>query len=100
LHLAAAQGHAEVVRALNAGADPEIRDTKHAADALGWAEFFKKSHIVQLLRDTGRRRLIRAGTERIWSSAGFGPLHGSQLPQPSGDPVPTGAGLVHQPPLA
>jgi ankyrin repeat protein len=52
LHLAAAQGHAEVVRLLlDAGADPRIRDTKHDGDALGWAEFFKKPEIVQLLRD-------------------------------------------------
>jgi ankyrin repeat protein len=52
LHLAAAHGHAEVVRLLlDAGADPRIRDTKHDGDALGWAEFFKKPDIVQLLRD-------------------------------------------------
>ena len=52
LHLAASQGHAEVVRALlNVGADPEIRDSKHDGNALGWAEFFKKPEIVQLLRD-------------------------------------------------
>jgi len=52
LHLAAAQGHADVVRALlNAGADSRIRDSKHDGDALGWAEFFKKPEIVRLLRD-------------------------------------------------
>jgi len=52
LHLAAAQGHAEVVRLLlDAGADPRIRDTKHDGDAFGWAEFFKKPGILQLLRD-------------------------------------------------
>lgn len=52
LHLAAAQGHAEVVRLLlDAGADPRIRDTKHNGDAFGWAEFFKKPEIVQLLND-------------------------------------------------
>ena len=52
LHLAAAQGHAEVVRLLlDAGGNPRIRDTKHDGDALGWAEFFKKPDIVQLLRD-------------------------------------------------
>jgi ankyrin repeat protein len=52
LHLAAAQGHAEVVGALlDAGADPAIRDSKHDGDALGWAEFFRKPGIVQLLRD-------------------------------------------------
>jgi ankyrin repeat protein len=51
LHLAAAQGHAEVVRLLlDAGADPRIRDTKHDGDASGWAEFFKKPEIVQLLK--------------------------------------------------
>jgi hypothetical protein len=38
LHLAAAQGHAEVVRLLlAAGADPGIRDSKHHGDAVGWA---------------------------------------------------------------
>ena len=36
---------------LDAGADPHIRDTKHDGDALGWAEFFKKPEIVQLLKD-------------------------------------------------
>ncbi len=52
LHLAAAQGHAEVVRLLlDAGADPRIRDTRHDGDALGWAEFFNKPEIVQLLKD-------------------------------------------------
>jgi ankyrin repeat protein len=52
LHLAAAQGHAEVVRALlTAGADLRIRDSKHDGDALGWAEFFKKPETVQLLKD-------------------------------------------------
>jgi hypothetical protein len=51
LHLAAAQGHADIVRLLlDAGADPRIRDTKHDGDAFGWAEFFKKPEIVQLLR--------------------------------------------------
>jgi ankyrin repeat protein len=52
LHLAAAQGHADVVRLLlEAGADPRIRDTIHDGDALGWAEFFKKPEVVQLLKD-------------------------------------------------
>jgi ankyrin repeat protein len=40
LHLAAAQGHVEVVRLLlGAGADPNIRDSKHDGDAIGWAEY-------------------------------------------------------------
>jgi len=51
LHLAAAQGHAAVVRLLlDAGADPRIRDTKHDGDAFGWAEFFNKPGIVELLK--------------------------------------------------
>ena len=56
LHLGAAHGHAEVVRLLlDAGADPGIRDTKHDGDALGWAEFFNKPEIVQLLKDRALR---------------------------------------------
>ena len=52
LHLAAAQGHADVVRALlDAGGDAKIRDSKHGGDAFGWAEFFDRPAIVQLLRD-------------------------------------------------
>jgi ankyrin repeat protein len=55
LHLAASQGHAEVVRLLlSAGADPTIKDTKHHADAIGWADFFGQPEIVRLLRDNGR----------------------------------------------
>src|SRR4029078_11325078 len=51
LHLAAAQGHAGVVRSsLAPGADPRIRDTRHDSDAAGWAEFFKKADVVRLLR--------------------------------------------------
>jgi hypothetical protein len=51
LHLAAAQGHAEVVRPLlDAGVDPHIGDTKHDGDAFGWAEFFMKPEIVQWLK--------------------------------------------------
>ena len=57
LHLAAAQGHADIARLLlGAGADPRIRDTRHDGDALGWAEFFKKPEIVQLLKDRDRAR--------------------------------------------
>ena len=52
LHLAAAQGHVEVVRRLlDAGADPAIRDSKHHGDVVGWAEFFKQPEIVRLLKD-------------------------------------------------
>jgi ankyrin repeat protein len=52
LHLAASRGHAALVRALlEAGADPAIRDSTHQSDPLGWAEYFQKPEIVQILRD-------------------------------------------------
>jgi len=50
LHLAALGGHAEVARALlDAGADPHVRDGKHDGDARGWAEFFGRREILELL---------------------------------------------------
>lgn len=56
LHLAAMQGHEEVVRLLlEAGADARIRDTAHDSDPLGWAEFFKKPDVVQILKEHGAR---------------------------------------------
>ena len=50
LHLAAMSGAADVARVLlDAGADRTIHDSKHHSDALGWAEFFKRSDIVRML---------------------------------------------------
>jgi ankyrin repeat protein len=50
LHLAVMQDHVEIVRQLlEAGADPTIRDSKHHSDALGWATFFGRKEIVQML---------------------------------------------------
>ncbi len=61
LHLAAAQGHAEVVHLLlQAGADPGIRDSKHGGDAIGWAGHFGQGNVVQLLE----ARLPGAGPNR------------------------------------
>jgi ankyrin repeat protein len=56
LHLAASQGHADIVRLLlAAGADPRIRDSKHDSDPLGWAEFFRQPAIVRILEEhTGK----------------------------------------------
>jgi ankyrin repeat protein len=52
LHLAALGDHPEVVRLLlSAGADPRIHDSKHDSDALGWAEFFRRSEIVRILEE-------------------------------------------------
>ena len=51
LHLAVLGGHAEIVRILlDAGADPTIEDSKHHSGALGWAEFFGRTELVDLLR--------------------------------------------------
>ena len=50
LHLAALAGHEDVVRLLlEAGADPRVRDSKHDSDAIGWAEYFRRPRLVQLL---------------------------------------------------
>ena len=50
LHLAVLGGHAEMVRQLvQAGADPHIRDSQHNSDAIGWAKFFEREDLVQLL---------------------------------------------------
>jgi ankyrin repeat protein len=55
LHLAALAGHAEVARVLlAAGADPSIHDSMHDSDVLGWAEFFRRQHIVEVLTSHAR----------------------------------------------
>jgi ankyrin repeat protein len=50
LHLAVLADHAEVVRQLlAAGADSTIKDSAHESDAVGWAEFFGRENLVQIL---------------------------------------------------
>lgn len=54
LHLAVFGDHAAMVRLLlEAGADPSIHDSKHDADAIGWAEFFGRKQIVEMLKGHG-----------------------------------------------
>jgi ankyrin repeat protein len=36
---------------LDAGADPNIRDDKYNATALGWADFFGRSDFAELIWD-------------------------------------------------
>jgi ankyrin repeat protein len=51
LHLAVMAGHEEVARMLlDAGANPGIRDSKHDSDPIGWAEFFERPRLVQMLK--------------------------------------------------
>ncbi|MFL5481388.1 MAG: ankyrin repeat domain-containing protein [Gemmatimonadaceae bacterium] len=55
LHLAVLSGHVDVARALlEAGADSTIRDSAHDSDAHGWATFFRRQEIVELI-DRSRR---------------------------------------------
>jgi ankyrin repeat protein len=55
LHLAVLGNHPEAVRALlDAEANPTIRDSMHDSDALGWATFFRRNEIVDLIESSGR----------------------------------------------
>ena len=52
LHLAVLSNHVDVARALlAAGADSTIRDSLHDSDALGWATFFGRQEIIDLIKD-------------------------------------------------
>jgi ankyrin repeat protein len=41
---------------LDAGADPDIRDDKYDATALGWADFFGRDDFATLIREKGGRK--------------------------------------------
>lgn len=55
LHLAVCEGHAGVVRLLlAAGADPDIRDSKHDGDVFSWAEHCRHPELVPIITDARR----------------------------------------------
>jgi ankyrin repeat protein len=54
LHMTIESGAIEIARLLlDAGADPNIRDDKYNATALGWADFFCRSDFSDLIREKG-----------------------------------------------
>ena len=54
LHMTVESGAMDIARQLlEAGADPNIRDDKFDATALGWAEYFGRKDFVELLRAKG-----------------------------------------------
>jgi ankyrin repeat protein len=54
LHMTIESDAIEIGRMLlDAGADPDIRDDKYHATALGWAEFFGRADFAELIREKG-----------------------------------------------
>lgn len=54
LHMSVENGAIDIARLLlDAGADPNIRDDKFEATALGWAEFFGRPDFAELIRAKG-----------------------------------------------
>jgi ankyrin repeat protein len=54
LHMTVERGAIDIARLLlEAGADPNVRDDKFEATALGWAEFFDRKDFAELFRAKG-----------------------------------------------
>jgi ankyrin repeat protein len=54
LHMTIESGAIDLARLLlEAGADPNVRDDRHHATALGWAEFFGRGDFAELIRGKG-----------------------------------------------
>jgi ankyrin repeat protein len=54
LHMTTEAGAIEIARMLlDAGADPNVRDDRFHATALGWAEFFGRNDMAELIRERG-----------------------------------------------
>jgi ankyrin repeat protein len=57
LHVSVERGAVDIMHLLlQAGADPNIRDDKFGATALGWAEFFGRRELAELIRNNGGSR--------------------------------------------
>jgi ankyrin repeat protein len=54
LHMTVESGAIDIARLLlDAGADPNVRDDKYHATALGWANFFGRADFADLMRERG-----------------------------------------------
>ena len=54
LHMSIENGAIDIARMLlDAGADPDVRDDKYRATALGWAHFFGREDFAELIRQRG-----------------------------------------------
>jgi ankyrin repeat protein len=54
LHMTIERGEMEIARLLlDAGADPDVRDGKYHATALGWAAFFGRDDFAALIKERG-----------------------------------------------
>lgn len=54
LHMSIESGALDIGRLLlDAGADPDVRDDKYNATALGWAQFFGREEFADLIREKG-----------------------------------------------
>ena len=63
LHLAVLGNHPDSARALlDAGANPRLKDSKHDSDAIGWAEFFGRRDLAEML-SAGKG--IESGSHRV-----------------------------------
>jgi ankyrin repeat protein len=57
LHMTIERGETEIARLLlDAGADPDIRDDKYQATALGWADYFGRDDVAALIRERGGQK--------------------------------------------
>ena len=57
LHMTIENGDIALARMLlDAGADPDVRDDKYGATALGWADFFCREDFARLVRERGGQK--------------------------------------------